>query len=138
MPGILMRWWILTGAVLAASYLMDGIRVAGFFSALGAAAALAILNAFLRPLLILVTLPINVLTLGLFTFVINALLLKMASGLIPGFEVRGFWTAVFGALVVGVASWLLNGFINTRGRFERRPFGGDIIELRERERGKWE
>ncbi|MFP4036968.1 MAG: phage holin family protein, partial [Desulfobacteraceae bacterium] len=80
MAGLLIRWLILTAAITLASYVIDGIEVSGFFSALAAAAILGILNAFFRPILIILTLPINILSLGLFTFVINAVLLKMASG----------------------------------------------------------
>ncbi|MCX5838869.1 MAG: phage holin family protein, partial [Deltaproteobacteria bacterium] len=111
MRGVLLRWLVLTAAVLAASWMLDGIRVNGVFPALLAAALLGILNAFFRPLLILLTLPVNILTLGLFTFVINALMLMIVSAVIPGFDVRGFWTAVLGALIIGAASWLLNIFI---------------------------
>ena len=117
--GILIRWIILTIAIIAASYLLEGIHISGFFSAFFAAAALGILNALFRPILLILTLPINVLTLGLFTFIINALMLKMASGVIPGFEVHGFWTAIIGSLIISVISWLLNSFISDRGRVER-------------------
>ena len=77
MNGILIRWLLLTISIILTSYLVEGIYVASFFSALFAALVLGILNALFRPLLIVITLPINILTLGLFTFVINALLLKM-------------------------------------------------------------
>jgi len=96
MNGLLVRWIVLTAAILFAAYVVTGIEVGGFFSAFFAAAMLGILNAFFRPILIVLTLPINILTFGLFTFVINALMLKMASGVIPGFYVHGFWSAVFG------------------------------------------
>ena len=119
MIGLLIRWVIITVAIIFASYMLDGIEVKSFFSALFAAAALGILNALFRPILIILTLPINVLTLGLFTFLINALMLKMASGIVPGFEVHGFWTAIFGSLIISVISWLLNAFISDRGRVER-------------------
>ena len=117
--GILIRWIIFTVSIIIASYLLEGIHISGFFSAFFAAAALGILNALFRPILLILTLPINVLTLGLFTFIINALMLKMASGIIPGFEVHGFWTAVIGSLIISVISWLLNSFISDRGRVER-------------------
>ena len=109
----------MTVSIIIASYLLEGIHISGFFSAFFAAAALGILNALFRPILLILTLPINVLTLGLFTFIINALMLKMASGIIPGFEVQGFWTAVIGSLIISVISWLLNSFISDRGRVER-------------------
>jgi putative membrane protein len=133
MRGVLLRWLVLTVAVLTASWLLDGIRVSGIFPAILAAALLGILNAVLRPLLILLTLPLNILTLGLFTFVINALMLMIVSAIIPGFYVRGFWTAVFGALIIGAASWLLNRFIGSKGKVET----GDYIDLKQRG-GRWE
>jgi putative membrane protein len=133
MKGVLLRWLVLTAAVLAASWFLDGIRVNGVFPAILAAALLGILNAVLRPLLILLTLPLNILTLGLFTFVINALMLLIVSAVIPGFDVYGFWTAVFGALIIGAASWLLNRFIGSQGKVET----GDYIDLKQR-RGRWE
>ena len=117
MPGILIRWLTTTAAIVATSYLLDGIQVSGFLPAIFAAATLGILNAFFRPLALLLTLPINILSLGLFTFIINALMLKMASGIIPGFDVYGFWTAIFGSLLISLFSWLLNSFVSEQGTF---------------------
>ena len=131
MRGLLLRWLILTGAIIIASYLLDGIRIGGFFSAVFAAAMLGILNAFFRPIVIILTLPINVLTLGLFTFCINAFMLKLASGVIPGFDVYGFWSAVFGSLLISVVSWLVSSFINERGTVE-------YIDLKHRGGNRWE
>jgi putative membrane protein len=107
--------------------------VNGIFPAILAAALLGICNAVLRPLLIVLTLPLNILTLGLFTFVINALMLLLVSAVIPGFDVLGFWTAFFGALIISVTSWLLNRFIGSAGRVET----GDVIDLKQRG-GRWE
>ena len=118
MKGLLIRWLILTAAIVIASYLLDGIQVSGFFAAFSAAAILGLLNAFFRPILFILTLPLTVLTLGLFTFVINAVLLMMASGVVSGFEVTGFWTAVFGSLLISIVSWVLNSFINNQGSWE--------------------
>jgi putative membrane protein len=129
--GLLVRWLILTAAIMVASYLIQGIEVNGFFSALFAAAILGVLNVFFRPILLILTLPINILTLGFFTFIINAVLLKMASGVISGFVVHGFWSAVFGALIISVVSWLLNSFINDQGRV-------GYTDLRRRDDGRWE
>lgn len=131
--GLLVRWLVLTVAIILASYLLEGIYLSGFSSAFFAAALLGILNALFRPVILILTLPINILTLGLFTFVINALMLKMVSGVIPGFEVHGFWTAVFGALIISVVSGLLNYFISDRGRVERV----DYIELKKKG-DRWE
>ena len=149
MPGILFRWLTTSAAILATAYLLDGIYVSGFFSALLAAAVLGILNAVLRPLALLLTLPINILSLGLFTFIINALMLKMASGIIPGFGVYGFWTAIFGSLLISVISWLLNSFINEHGtvtsihihRQRRHSANGDqddTIDLEHKGDNRWE
>jgi putative membrane protein len=133
MRGVLLRWLILTAAVLVASWALDGIRVEGLLPAVLAAATLGILNAFFRPMLILLTLPVNILSLGLFTFLINALLLKIVSYVITGFTVNGFWTAVVGALIVSVVSGLLNTFIGGRGKVERTPY----VDLQKRG-NRWE
>lgn len=130
MKGLFVRWLMLTVAIMAAAYLLPGIEVSGFFSAFFAAAILGILNALLRPLLLLLTLPLNILTLGLFTFVINALMLMMVSGVISGFHIAGFWSAVFGSLIIGVISWLLTSMINDQGKME-------VITLQQR-RGRWQ
>lgn len=140
--GIFIRWLILTAAIVAASYLIDGIRISGFFSAFFAAAVLGILNALFRPILFILTLPINIMTLGLFTFVINALLLKMASGVIPGFDVHGFWSAVFAALIISSVNWVLSSFINEQGRIARVEKGEmeeeDYIDLEKHDDDTWE
>jgi putative membrane protein len=129
--GILMRWLVLTAAILVASYLVEGITVRGFWSAFFSAAILGILNAFFRPILILLTLPFTILTFGLFIFVINALLLMMVSGVIPGFEVHGFWSAVLGSLIISIVSWLLGSFVNERGKIE-------YIDLKKTVKDRWE
>lgn len=131
MKGIVLRWLVLTLAIMVAAYLIRGIAVKNFFNALLAAAMLGILNAFFRPILIILTLPINILTLGLFTFVINAVLLMMASGVIGGFAVQGFWPALLGSLLISLISWLLSSFVNGQGRV-------GYIDLRKGGDGKWE
>jgi len=131
MNGIFLRWLILTVAIIVTSYLLSGIQVGGFFPAFFAAAILGILNAFFRPLLLLLTLPLNILTLGLFTFVINAIMLMMASGVISGFEVHGFWSAVFGSLLISLISWFLTSFIGKRGTV-------DYIDLKNVGNNRWE
>ena len=156
MNGILIRWLTLTGAIIFTSYLLDGIHVSGPVTAVFAAAMLGILNALFRPILIILTLPINILTLGFFTFVINALLLQMASGLIPGFDVDSFWYAIFGSLIISAISWLLNSFINERGRVsyqvrygstrppgrsgpqDRQQIDKDTIDLENKGDDRWE
>ena len=144
MRGILIRWIVMTLAILFAAYIVNGIQVSGFLSALAAAAALGILNAVFRPLLIILTLPINILTLGLFTFLINALMLKLAAAVIPGFDVHGFWAAIFGSLLISIVSWLLNWLIRDidrpmpperSGRAARKD--PDVIDL-DKKGDKWE
>ena len=131
MKGLVIRWLFLTVAILVAAYLIEGIEVKGFWSAFFAAAILGVLNAVFRPILIILTLPINILTLGFFTFVINAVLIMMVSGVIGGFEVQGFWPALLGSLVISLVSWLLSSFINEQGRV-------GYLDLRKRRDGKWE
>ncbi len=148
MPGILIRWLTTTAAIVATAYLLDGIQVSGFFPAVFAAAVLGILNAFFRPIALLLTLPINILSLGLFTFIINALMLKMASGIIPGFDVYGFWTAISGSFLISVISWLLNSFISEQGtvtsinvkhgRNAARGDQDDTIDLKHKGDNRWE
>ncbi len=148
MPGFLIRWLTTTVAIVATAYLLDGIQVSGFYSAVFAAAALGILNAVFRPIALLLTLPINIISLGLFTFIINALMLKMASGLIPGFDVYGFWTAIFGSLLISLISWLLNSFISERGTVSSIHFkqdrntirrgDDDTIDLEHKGDNRWE
>jgi len=150
MNGIIIRWLTLTVGIVFTSYLLEGIQISGFLSALLAAAMLGILNAFFRPIALLLTLPINILSLGLFTFIINALMLKMASGVITGFDVIGFWSAVFGSLLISIISWLLNSFINDRGTVTsfnseyrarhqpHRPSTNDTIDLEHKGDDRWE
>lgn len=148
MNGIFIRWLTLTGAIIFTAYIVDGIQVSGLFSAFLAAAMLGILNAFFRPIVLLLTLPINILTLGFFTFVINALMLKMASGVISGFKVYGFWSAILGSLMISVISWLMNSFINDRGTVtyidsdyrarHTRKTGNDTIDLKHKGKDRWE
>ena len=148
MPGILIRWLTTTVAIVATAYLLDGIQVSGFFSAVFAAAVLGLLNAVLRPIALLLTFPIIILSLGLFTFIINALMLKMASGIIPGFNVYGFWTAIFGSLLISFISWLLNSFISEQGtvtsihvqhhRANTKGDQDDTIDLEHKGGNRWE
>ena len=142
MKVLLLRWLTLTLAVIVTAYLLDGIRISGFFSAVLAAAALATLNTFLRPVILVLTLPINVLTLGLFTFVINAVLLKAASAAIPGFDVIGFWSAVWGSLLISVVAGLLNAFIRERMPPRSPEPGSDdaaqVINLENKGDNRWE
>jgi len=130
MAGILIRWILSAVGVLFISYLFDGIQVAGVGWAFIAALFLGIFNALIRPVVFLLTLPINVMTLGLFTVVINALMLWLTGKLLAGFSVYGFWTAVGGALVMSLFSMAGSGFIGGQGRVE-------VYDMRRGRGGQW-
>ncbi len=99
-------------ALLVVDAMFQGIHLATTQATIAAAILLALVNTYLRPFVVLLTLPINVLTLGLFTLVINALMLKLVSWLLyPNFVIEGFWNAVGGALVISLVSFLLNWFL---------------------------
>lgn len=104
MPRWVFRWLVNALALLAAAALLQGVRIDTVLAGIVAAALLGIINISIRPVLILVTLPINLLTLGLFTFVINALMLLIVAWLVPGFEINGFWWSVLAALVLSIVN----------------------------------
>lgn len=117
MKSFLVRWFITTLAVFLAAQIVHGIDYGGNFGTLLAASLLlGILNALVRPVLMLFSLPLIIVTMGFFILLINALLLKFTGLLIPGFEVHGFWAAFFGAIIISIVSWALNGFIRKDGR----------------------
>jgi putative membrane protein len=108
---ILVVWLINTLALVAVAYLMPSVNIASAGAAVVAALVLGLVNAVIRPLLVLLTLPVTVLTLGLFIFVINGLLFWAVAELVPGFEVAGFWAGVLGAIVFSLISWLLSALV---------------------------
>jgi putative membrane protein len=103
---LLIAWFINALSLLALPYLFDSIRVDSLYTAMIVAAVLGLVNVFIRPLLVVLTLPITILTLGLFILVINGLMFWFVASFIEGFAVGGFWPAVFGALVYSLISWL--------------------------------
>jgi putative membrane protein len=111
MARILVVWLINTVALAAVAYLMPSVSIASAGAALVAALVLGLVNALIRPLLVLLTLPVTVLTLGLFIFVINGLLFWAVGSLVPGFEVAGFWSGMIGAIVFSLVSWLLSALV---------------------------
>jgi putative membrane protein len=116
--GLLIRLVVNALALIAVAYIVPGIHVSGIGGAIVAALILGIVNAILRPILILLSLPLELLTLGLFTLVINALLFWMVGAIHVGLTVDGFWPAFWGALVMAIVSWLLS-FL-TRGQEQPR------------------
>ncbi len=106
MAGLLVSWLVATIAILVAAHIIPGIQVRDLGAALVGAAILGVLNAIIKPILVVLTLPITLLTLGLFLFVINALMFLLAGSVIHGFHVTGFWPALLGSLVVSVVSYI--------------------------------
>jgi putative membrane protein len=117
MFGFFLRWSINLLALVIAGSVIPGIRIQSIEMGIIAAGILGIVNAVIRPVVLIFTLPINLLTLGLFTLVINAALLKLVSDLVPGFVIESFGAAFLGALLVSLISWVLNLFIGGDGRF---------------------
>jgi len=111
---LLVVWLINAVALIAVAYLMPSIQVSSFGAALVAALVLGLINAVVRPVLVLLTLPVTVLTLGLFIFVLNGLLFWMVGAWLEGFEVGGFWSGVFGSIVFSLVSWLLSALVMPR------------------------
>lgn len=108
MMHLIVYWVVITVAILAAAFILPGIHVRSLGSALAAAAVLGLLNMFIKPILVFLTLPITIVTLGLFVIVINALLLMLAGSIVSGFEIMSFWWAVGGAIIVSIVTSLLH------------------------------
>jgi putative membrane protein len=118
MIGFLLRLLVVALGLWLASEWVPGIEVKGAGNLLGAALLLGMVNAVVRPLLVILTLPFTVLTLGLFLLVINAAMLGLVAWMFAGFTVAGFWPALLGSLVVSVTGWVASYFIGPRGRIE--------------------
>ncbi len=118
MLGFVLRTVITGLGIWLAAYLVPGVSAATTGALVWAAIALGLINAFVRPVLVLLTLPFTILTLGLFLLLLNAAMLNLAGWFVDGFEVVGFWSAVFGAIVVSLVSGLCSSFIGPKGRYE--------------------
>lgn len=105
---ILIKWLVSTIAIIIAAYLLPGVEVDGFVAALIASLVLGLINAFLKPLLVILTLPINIISLGLFTLVINAGLVMLMAAIVTGFAVVNFWWAFLFGVVLAVVTWFLS------------------------------
>lgn len=110
---ILLKWLMTTVAILLGAYFVPGVEVTGIWPALWVALFLGLLNVTLKPILIVLTLPINILTFGLFTFIINTLLVLLISSVVQGFEVTGFLSALIFSLALSIFSYLLNLITNS-------------------------
>ncbi len=111
---IILKWLIMAASILIAAKLITGVTVVGVWAALWLAVFLAVINIIIKPILVVITLPINILTLGLFTFVINALLVWFSSTIIQGFSVEGFLPALYFSVVLSIVSYLLNMLFGTK------------------------
>jgi putative membrane protein len=118
MRGFLLRFVIVAIGLWVASKLVPGVRIDDAWSLVWAALLLGIVNAIVRPVVILLTLPLTILTLGLFLLVINAAMLSLVAWALDGMTVAGFWSALFGSLVVSITGWFAAGFIGDRGSVE--------------------
>lgn len=114
--GFAVRVVINTLAIALAGAVVPGIHVDSVVSAVAAGLVLGLINAFVRPVLLILTLPITLITLGLFLVVLNGLCVWFVSAVVGGFHVAGFWSAVLGALLVSAVSWALTAFVSDRGR----------------------
>jgi len=119
MKGFLTRLLITALGLWLASAIVHGVTIVGWGTLLLAALLLGIVNAIVRPVLLILTLPITILTLGLFLLVLNGLSFALVAWLLPQFTVTSLWAATIGALVVTVTSWFANAFIGSQGKFER-------------------
>ena len=140
MPGILIRWLITTLAIMMVPYLVSGVRLDSFGSALLAAAILGVLNAVVRPVLLLLTLPLTIVTLGLFILVINALMFQLAGALVSGLHVASFWSAFFASIIVSLVSWIMS-FMVAGGGGETTVLvkrWDNTIDMRRGKGGRWE
>ncbi len=119
MRGFLIRGLVTALGLWVASALLPGVHSTGFLAILGAGLLLGLVNAIVRPLIIILTLPVTILTLGLFILVINAAMVGLVAKMLNGFSVDGFGWAIITAIVVSIVSWCANSFIGASGRVER-------------------
>ena len=113
MTAFLIRWLVTTVAVFAAEKIIPGIHCNSAGALLGASLLLGIVNAFVRPILLLLSIPFIIVTMGLFILVVNALMLMLVAQIVPSFSVDGFWSAFFGSIVISLVSWILSSFFRT-------------------------
>ena len=118
MPGFWVRFLITASGLLLAAWQLDGIHLGGPLSLFFATLVLGAVNASVRPVLLLLTLPVTVVTLGLFLLVLNGAMLGLAALLVPGFLIEGFWTALFGAIIISLTGMVANWFIGPKGQVD--------------------
>ena len=119
MRGFLVRLLITALGLWVADQLLSGITITGTGALIISALLLGIVNAIIRPIILVLTLPLTVLTLGFFVLIVNGISLAIAAWLVPGFDVTGLWSATIGAIIVGLTGWAASAFIGGSGRIER-------------------
>lgn len=119
MRGFLIRLLITALGLWVADQLLSGITITGTGALIISALLLGIVNAVIRPVILILTLPLTVLTLGLFVLVVNGISLAIAAWLVPGFHIAGLWSATLGAIIVGLTGWAASAFVGGSGRIER-------------------
>lgn len=128
----LINWLVYALAIGIVAYILPGVRLDSVLAALATAVILGFVNSFLRPVLFVFTLPLTILTLGLFTFVLNALMVQLAAAIVPGFHVRGFWWAVLFSLILSLVLFFLGELTEPRERTVRYVrYGNDIRRERD-------
>ncbi len=119
MRGFLVRLLITALGLWVADQLLPGIVITGTGALIVSALLLGVVNAVIRPILLILTLPLTVLTLGLFILIVNGISLGVVAWLVPGFQITGLWSATLGAVIVGLTSWAASAFVGGSGRIER-------------------
>lgn len=152
MPNLLLRWLITVFAILVVAGLLPGVHVDGIPTAIAAAAVLGVLNLLVKPILIFLTLPLTLISLGFFLLILNALLFELAAYLVPGLHIDSFGSAFLGALIVSLVTWIVTPrspkshqsfFVFRTGKRQRppstRPRMGDdrIVDLHQDSDGEW-
>ena len=132
---IITRWLIITVAILLASQFVPGIKVDTLSTAVIAAGILGLINIFIRPVFVFLTLPLSILTLGIFYFFINAFMLELVTYFVSGFVVKDFFSAFLGSLIISFVSWLANSLIATH-KIEKHK-SSENIDLEKGDDGKW-
>jgi putative membrane protein len=110
---LILRWLLLAAALLFVAYVYDGVMLKGYQAALIAAFVIGLLNTFVKPLLVILTLPVTIITVGLFLFVINALMFWGAASMLDGFNVTGFTAALIGSVIYSILSYLINTAVDS-------------------------
>ena len=119
MRGFLVRLLITALGLWVADQLLPGIAITGTSALIVSALLLGVVNALIRPIIFILTLPLTIMTLGLFILIVNGISLALVAWLVPGFHVAGLWSATWGAIIVSLTSWVASHFVGSSGRIER-------------------